>query len=1280
MKDGIMIVGKKNLLQPVFKIKNISRKRNSEAVSEIIATILLLSISLSLLCIVYVLVLNNATSPSSTYQVSSAQLLASADEKKVFLQNNGGVPLSLNTKLVITVGGQDYFITAKDCIVDSNGDGQWSIGEQIIFTPPGNTSLYGLEIAIKIINPDTNSMIMTGLVQEGARGDQPYVQTLPPIDVWPHSATMKSYYNFVKPSNLPGKFWFQWKRSDDLLWTRTPTVNITVTPSGFQQLTIYNLTSNKNYLYEAWIQYPSGNTTVNKSGGIKLFTTQIDAMGIWHFDESSGLKLFDSSGQYPPNDGTLLPNDVRGAQRINAELNHSAKYLSFDGIDDYGNVPNSNTLSITDECTIEAWINRSKYSSGLVGKPYQSSLSQFGTYTLGGDNPCLINVSGNYYALVSTNENSLGYLYTFNITNTGNIIDDVSTSSCIVDLFNFDASCRTPKIIKVNGSNGIFAIVYTKPSVGNQLYIKTIQIFNDGKINKTAINTRVLDIGITSSPDIIYVKNNGYAVVYSITAINTGVLLSVNISNAGIISPINKKLSFVDIMIEPEIIKVVESVDIYVIVYNCIGDDGGLRTVKITDTGVLSDVSFHVWFDDDDGGSPEIINIHDDIYAIVYAGPILRQTGVLKTIEISPVGNITLIRTIPPLAKTIDQLSFDITTGYFIRSPHIITINAGNNVYGISYSIDSPAANLWGRIAAVRILNTGNIVVLSKKNVTFEPFLCSAPYFIPIANDIFGIVYRGDSADGIIKTIKISNFGSINKNPIVDMEEIGGLKCYAEDQILTSDSKYVVDVFRGVDARMVIKTARVNATNKTVAHSFIDSYIIEQGYTSTNGTYNASYAPKILWIKNDVYAIAYCHFMNLPSYHNGKIVTVRIDGTGQITFLKSYTFDADVMNNAFSFVPINRSNGVYAVAYQMFSTSQGKIATLKIANNGDIFGVADSYIFEPLRCREPSILSVSGNVYAILYRDSQAGSTYGRLATLKIYGNNGTIKKSIIDLWQFTTSCYHPNIVKVDKNIFACVYSYYDNPSSRYIAYLVSVKIADNGVITKAFIDSLEFIRRFYTDNSWPHNPDIIHVNERVYAIISKDLIDPWNNYQYYAWITTVRIGENGDIVDAVDGAIQISSNARIYTYDFRVIPFVSNYYIAMYGGKNNDLYQCVIWIPLNETNQTIFSKQNSYTMKANNTMVFVTFTDSNNQQFTLSAKLANKWNYIVSTYDKTTMRLYLNSILNASLPLNSKPIKVTAQNLMFGPYSGSYDEFSLYAAILTPPKIVQNYNYYRSP
>ncbi len=1275
----IMRMHKKNVMPLSIRGEFHSTRNDSKAVSEIIATILLLSISLALLCVVYLLVFNNATGPSSTHQVSSAQLLASADENNVFLQNNGGVPVALNTKLIITVGGTDFFVTVADCLIDTNGDGLWSIGEQILFTPPAVPSLFGLEIQIKIINPDTNSMIMAGLVQEGVKGDFPYAQTLNPYDVWPHSATLKLYYNFVKVNFLPGKLWFQWKRSDDVLWTRTSYINITAAPlSGYQTLTLFNLTSNKNYLYDAWIEYSSGNSTLNQSGGIKLFTTQIDAMGIWHFDEQSGIKCFDSSGQYPPNDGVLKPNEPRGPQRIDAELNYSVKDLYMDGIDDAVEVANSNTISVTNECTLEAWVNRSEYSDGLVGLPLQSSLSQFSNYTLGCVDPCLLPINGDIFALVSTNENSYGFLSTINISDTGIIYENISTSSCILDFFNFDSSCKNPKIIQVSGINGIYAIVYTRPSSGNQLFIKTIQIFDDGQINKIPIGTRVLDTNISASPDLIKIDFNTYAIVYSITAVNNGVLISLDISFAGAISPVNKRLLFGDIMIEPEIIKIVDSFDNYVIVYNCIGDDGGIRTVKITNGGLLSDISYHVWYDDDDGGSPEITHVHDDVYAIVYAGPIVRQSCILKTIEILPDGSITLSRTIPPLAGAISQLSVDFIANMTVRSPHILPLFGMNDFYGISYSVDSTTANLWGKIVTVMIQDNGNIVTISKKDVTFEPFMCSQSYFIPIANELYGIVYRSESNDGIMKTIEIGNDGHIHNNPIHDMQEIGGLKCYVEDEVLTSDNQYVVDVYRGINAQLMVKTVKVNTSSKTMAQTFTDSMIIELGYTSSNGTFNASYAPTIIPIKNDVYAIAYCHYMTVPMYHHGRIVTIRINATGRISLIERYTFDNNVMNNPILFTPINKTNGFYATTYQLYSTSQGKVATIKIGDNGHIFGVQDSYIFESGRCREPSMTQTSGDIYAFMYRDSLTSSTYGRLATLKIYGNNGTIKKSVIDLWQFTTSCYHPTIIKINSTIFACVFSTYDGGAGRYIAYVTTVKIASIGIISKTWIDYLEFIRRYYTDNYMAHQPEIFHVDNRVYAIISKDLPDPWNNYVYNSYITTLRIGENGDIIDSVDGSIQISTSPRITSYDMKIIPFVNDCYIAIYGGKNYDLYQCVVRIPLKGTNQTIFSKQDSYTIKANKTKVFVTFTDSNNNQYTLSGDLSNNWNYIVSTYDRTTMTLYLNANLTGSRALGSKPIKITTNKLYFGPYNSYCDEFSLYAAILSQAKITQNYNYYR--
>ncbi|HVQ00705.1 MAG TPA: type IV pilin, partial [Candidatus Thermoplasmatota archaeon] len=254
----------------------ISFHNDRVGVSEIMGAILLLSISIALLSIVYLLVLHNATSPSSMSHVSSTNMVATLDDNHVYLQNNGGVPINPNIKIVITVSGNRYTLLVGNCLVDSNGDGKWSIGESLIFTPPGFASLRNLEVSVQVISPDDNTMLMSSLVQEGVRGDQPYVQTLPAHDVWPHNAVLKMYYNFVTNKYLPGKVWFQWREQSSTQWNFTAKTSITAGPiTNFVDVPLYGLTSNKNYLFEACFQFNSSYTTVNVTGGILIFTTQI---------------------------------------------------------------------------------------------------------------------------------------------------------------------------------------------------------------------------------------------------------------------------------------------------------------------------------------------------------------------------------------------------------------------------------------------------------------------------------------------------------------------------------------------------------------------------------------------------------------------------------------------------------------------------------------------------------------------------------------------------------------------------------------------------------------------------------------------------------------------------------------------------------------------------------------------------------------------------------------------------------------------------------------------
>jgi len=87
----------------------------------------------------------------------------------------------------------------------------------------------------------------------------------------------------------------------------------------------------------------------SESDGEATFIRVIDGVvGSWHFDEGSGDIAYDSSGN--DNDGTIY-----GATWADGKFK---KALSFDGSDDYVDCGNDDSLNITEELTIETWVNR----------------------------------------------------------------------------------------------------------------------------------------------------------------------------------------------------------------------------------------------------------------------------------------------------------------------------------------------------------------------------------------------------------------------------------------------------------------------------------------------------------------------------------------------------------------------------------------------------------------------------------------------------------------------------------------------------------------------------------------------------------------------------------------------------------------------------------------------------------------------------------------------------------------------------------------------------------
>jgi hypothetical protein len=91
-----------------------------------------------------------------------------------------------------------------------------------------------------------------------------------------------------------------------------------------------------------------------------------DLVGWWRFDDGSGTTAADFSGN--GNDGTLQGDTawVTG---------HLGKALEFDGVDDFVDVPHSESLMVGDEVTVMAWINTPRHL-GPGGELWQGILSK----------------------------------------------------------------------------------------------------------------------------------------------------------------------------------------------------------------------------------------------------------------------------------------------------------------------------------------------------------------------------------------------------------------------------------------------------------------------------------------------------------------------------------------------------------------------------------------------------------------------------------------------------------------------------------------------------------------------------------------------------------------------------------------------------------------------------------------------------------------------------------------------------------------------------------------
>lgn len=130
-------------------------KKADEAVSEIVGTILLLGITVSLFSVICVIVLSYPFLPSSP----STDLAGMLEGEYLLIEHRGGKTLDLGTKVSLTIGDDMSKIkTVGDFLSsESKGDNRWGIGEWFVYW---DSDIKGKKVAIAVVDVESDSVIL----------------------------------------------------------------------------------------------------------------------------------------------------------------------------------------------------------------------------------------------------------------------------------------------------------------------------------------------------------------------------------------------------------------------------------------------------------------------------------------------------------------------------------------------------------------------------------------------------------------------------------------------------------------------------------------------------------------------------------------------------------------------------------------------------------------------------------------------------------------------------------------------------------------------------------------------------------------------------------------------------------------------------------------------------------------------------------------------------------------------------------------------------------------
>jgi len=669
-------------------------------------------------------------------------------------------------------------------------------------------------------------------------------------------------------------------------------------------------------------------------------------------------------------------------------------------------------------------------------------LVQAGTISL---NHGIKNVGGKdlFWFRITGNQN-LGAGASFTIDPTYGLIADAETNSWEYD----GDEGRYPDMIRL-GTSEYYAIVSTGDS-GTELdgYIRTIKVWDsNGTIQTSLVDSLEYDTQDGIAPSICLVSGDVYAISYYSDTANKQTIVTVNIDDAdgqiGAAVIDTQALTYDSIAASHSQILNMGN-NIFAVVYTQVtSTDLYLETWTIaTDGTITNTVVDSVEIDATDGIYPDMCMVDSDTVAVVYdAGTGGGNDGYMSTWNISSAGDITNTRA--------DFWEFDTGKG---SMPTIAKVSGTTYMY----AYEDTNTDLY--VKTCTIANTGDITAATLDTQVIDATNGDYPTFFnvsinSIANKwVKGITFSGEGRDGYVSTFDVDSTGQIGS-------EIDTLETYPANTITWYQPVCFVSGFYFVMATEDdsndgwLKTFQIYAnnpptiSNPSPANGAVDVATIPQLSVDV-GDYGDML--NVTWSSNS--SGTWQQFGVNRSNANSQVMgygAINTSVTNSYEYNKQNGQQPDVIklgsDATFSYFAIV-NNGI---------SNDGFINTTKVWNsNGTIYpGNVDSYEYDSSDGYYPSIVHVSGNVYAIAYYD--AGSLKETVVTISITssGDIDTVT-GIIDTLQLTYNSLTgqiaiANIIKVIDNIFSI---FYENLTGYFI--IDTIWINTSGTINNTVLDT----------------------------------------------------------------------------------------------------------------------------------------------------------------------------------------------------------------------------------